>query len=429
MSTNILRQLDYSIYSDKERADYVKKILNESNIDKQDMDLDNNERLTKQLEGLANYILYGKNPEKSMNLVQQKKIEIKSRYSSYKRKNDESLEELLERPSFDESELREYTEKNSYSKPKQSVKHIKYDPNTFKVLDYGDSNIPGMVELWSSIEKLERKVALYNGTETPEEGEEKPKWDSYAEFKVKHWIIDLKKHQYYLKDSFAPVIPPHHSFPQYSSINWESDSKYMVTLPYREIIGKEEYELCEGEKIPDDISVEVKCWKIVRKHTIDLENPTHLYWLFEHYDALKKSSWDDLNGQMKYILFTLEQIGERANLSDVYSDILDLRIIKWSNQRIQQYILDKYGINYNTNYISTIYKKNICNKIAKTATIMRKEWENRDNPRAWKVCSCCGKTFLRDTYYFVKKTDSKDSFAARCKICDKKVRRGEKTYG
>lgn len=383
----------------------------------------NDESSIKQLEGLANYILYGKNPAKSMNLVQQKKITIQAKYSSFRRKGDDSLEELMEHPSFDEATLREYGEHNCYSKPKQTITRTKYDPTTLAITDIGDGWIPGMQELWDAIDGLERKLALYQGKELPEEGETIPKWDSYQEFKIKHWIIDLKKHQYYLRDSYCTPIPPHHSFPQPSSIDWNSDSKYPVRIPLIQARTSPCYELIDSHDGEDENSF-VECFKVVRKHTIDLENPNHIYHLLEYYDVLKKSSWDDLNGQMKYILFTLEEIGERTELSDVYADILDLKVIKWSNERIRAYIHEKYGINYNANYISTIYKRNICERLAKTATIMRKEWENRNNPDAWKVCSCCHKTYLRDPYYFIRKSVSKDQLTARCKACDKKIRTG-----
>lgn len=430
MKVNVLRKLDYSIYSDIERAKYVTSLITDSNllIDCT-TDLDENVSLTKQLEGLANYILYGKNPTKSMNLVQQKKINIQSKYSSFKRRGDDSLEELMEHPSFDEGEVRSYNERNSYTKPKQCIHRAKYDPITLQVTDIGDGDIPGMQELWESIDTLEHKLLLYQGKEQPEEGEEIPKWDSYQEFKIKHWIIDLKKHQYYLKDAYHPPIPPHHSFPQPAVIDWESDSKYITKLPFSQIKNNKNYELFDKDKMPQDDRQLVDCWKIIRKHTIDLENPLHLYHLFENYDSLKKSSWDDLNGQMKYILFALEEIGERADLSDIYTDILDLKVIKWSNERIRQFIQEKYGITYNANYISTIYKKNICEKIARTATIMRKEWEQRNNPDAWKICSCCHKVYLKDPYYFIRKSVSKDQLTARCKICDKRIRMEGKIIG
>ena len=60
---NILRYIDYSLYTDKERVEKVNELLADP--------LPLNEF---ELEGLANYILYGKDESKLTNSVQQKRI-------------------------------------------------------------------------------------------------------------------------------------------------------------------------------------------------------------------------------------------------------------------------------------------------------------------------------------------------------------------
>ena len=64
----------------------------------------------------------------------------------------------------------------------------------------------------------------------------------------------------------------------------------------------------------------------------------------------------------------------------------------------------------------------ICSQIAKAAEIARDEWIYRFQPEKFKVCSTCGTKLLRDTRNFIKKQNSRDGLAARCKMCDKRIR-------
>jgi hypothetical protein len=42
----------------------------------------------------------------------------------------------------------------------------------------------------------------------------------------------------------------------------------------------------------------------------------------------------------------------------------------------------------------------------------------------FKTCTGCGKTLLRDTDNFTRKSRSKDGFTSRCKHCEKEARQG-----
>ena len=64
----------------------------------------------------------------------------------------------------------------------------------------------------------------------------------------------------------------------------------------------------------------------------------------------------------------------------------------------------------------------ICGKIANTAKLQLKEYKNKDNPYAWKKCSCCGRLLLIDSQNFVRKDGTVDGFSCRCKKCDKVIR-------
>ena len=341
----------------------------------------------------------------------------------------------MENPLFDESALHEYNERNTYTKPKNTIARPKYDKNGVLV-DAGDSVIPGMPELWDCIDRMARKLDIYNGKiepnpDSPEDMAAK-EWDSLTAYKMRHWLISLRQQQYYLRESYYAPIPPHHSFAQNGTIDWFSDGGYWVE------VGGEEFPAgdgnCEedrwyrykttpkGRYRAEKLSGKVEKWHIVREHTIDLTNPEHIYQLFEHYDALKKSSWDDLNGQMKYILMALDDLQDKAGFTDIQWHIIDRKVLKYTNERIKKELQDIFGVNYNVNYISTMYKKTICGKIANAAKLQIKEHQNKDNPYMWKKCTCCGRLLLIDPQNFVKKDGAVDGFSARCKKCDKELR-------
>ena len=130
---------------------------------------------------------------------------------------------------------------------------------------------------------------------------------------------------------------------------------------------------------------------------------------------------------MKYLLWELEDYIGRANLSEARFWILIRKIDMATNEQIRDELQEKFGLNYSDNYISTIYKQMICGQIAKAAEIAYDEFRFKDQPEKFKVCSTCGMKLLRDNRNFIKKQNSKDGLAARCKMCDKKIRDEKKS--
>lgn len=542
---NLLQNLNYKLYTDVERASAAASIIQQNEAElivaldsahrKAGIQGSGNSTLTStsplrrnapsayiQLEKLADYILYGKNSQKLTNLVQQKRIlKPQTIYSSYNKKTAESLEALQESPDFPtrEASLRPYEEKNSYTNPRPQIRRPSTDGT-----DCGDSLIPGMKELWDSIDRIERQIKIYQEKIAPQTAEEQSiltEWDDLKAYRKKHLLIDLRKHQYYLKNSYCPPIPPHHSFPHTTPINWFSNAGYWTEatgarfeedykkhssthakpariveftesvdtdmkkksavssrtlqspMPARAYTGGTYYDctnklpsyyailptansgdhisspfsslwhfLCTsgGENIREDkwycyltyegvkfriqknyYFARLEYWRELREHRLDLTNAEHIYQLFEHYSNLKESSYEDTDGQMKYILMALDDLQDDSELTLIQQHILDRKVLKYTNERIKDELKDIYGISYNVNYISTLYK-NTCKQIAETAAIQQLEFDNRANPSMWKVCSCCGKRLLRDPYYFVRKNENRDGLSARCKKCDKRIR-------
>ena len=546
---NLLQNLNYNLYTDQERTSAVSDIIKQNDAELVTA-LDSAHRKAgiqgsgtattsisplrrnqpsayTQLEKLADYILYGKDSQKLTNLVQQKRIlKPQTIHNSYNKKTAESLEALQESPDFptQEASLKPYEEKNSYTNPRPQIRRPSADGT-----DCGDSDIPGMIELWDSIDRLERQLRIWHGQTQPATEEEKAiltTWNSLLAYRKNHLLIDLRKHQYYLKNYYKPIIPAHHSFPHTTPINWFSNAGYWAeatgakfeenykkhssthaklahimelaataenneqdlkksiqnnepditysfvykaveNLDYYHLINRLLpscavlptyngecvngafsplwYFLCTsgGENIREDkwycyltyegidfriqknyYFARLEYWYQLQEHRLDLTNPDHIYQLFQNYSNLKESSYDDTSGQMKYIMMTLDDLQDLSELTLIQQHILDRKVLKYTNERIKDELKEMFNVDYNVNYISTLYKAT-CKQIAETAKLQDLFFQYKNDPSMWKTCTCCGKRLLRDAHFFVRKNENRDGLAARCKKCDKKIRDGK----
>ena len=418
MNLGISKKLDYNIYSNSERAEFVRNLFTYE-VEQAAKDHYNEESTKKELEAAANYILYGKDPKTDKNFVQKKEVQIDQKYNSYKRKEMESLDGLLEDPNTKETDFQ----------PVQRNCYKKYKPTIDRELD---KDIPGMKDLWVAIDKLAARVS-----------ELKEKKQLGLEFyKKNHLLIQLRKEQFALKDSEDTTIKCngfHLSSPP--PVNFCTDTGYLVDFSeeweykkfradyYRDKFGEEWYERQQQELSNYCINEEPQLnwkWVEVSENQIDFTNPEHVYQFLELYSNLKQYCDEDLNCDLKFLIWELERYIEEANLSEARQYILIRKIDKATNDQIRKELQEQFGLAYSDNYISTIYKQMICDKIAKTAQLSLDSWTYRNQPEKFKVCSTCGRRLLRDSRNFIKKQNAKDGLSARCKNCDKKIRDSKK---
>lgn len=447
MDLQLLSKIDYGLYSDSERAELVDELLTDEILRLIENNFENTS-VQAQLEGLANYILYGKNTKTNTNAVQEKAVYITTKYSTYAKKNDTSLDELLANPAFDEKTIKDLYTRNTYTRPKNPIRRPTYD-SLGNELDPGDGNLPTMRNLWSSIDDMAHRIAMVMGKEEPDPGEKVPVWSSLKLYKMRHWLVDLRKHQYYIREAYEPVMSGSSSFSDRSYIDWGANSGYWRKVPNTPVqptlppqsthtLWRENERTANGKIIPEESRVqweegqqrinpatgELEEYHLVRKHVLDFKNPFHVYNLLIEYDKLWKDSWDDMVGQMKTILMAFDEVGRKTHFTPIQEEVLDLKVAHWTNERIQQRLQEKFGVSYNVNYISTMFKKTICEKIAATASRLEKEHMAENEPGSWKKCTTCDRLLLRDKSNFVRKASSSDGLASRCKMCDKNIRDG-----
>ena len=368
-------ELDYNIYTAEDRCSTVNK-----------MKLD--DATERDLERVANYILYGKS-EKGVALPEAKTISTK--HSTWKKKEPESLDALLENINFDEGTLKPASSKSVYTKPKPTISREK------------DAAIPGMVQLWEAIDATN---VLYE--------EEKAKGKSLKAYYLRHALIDLRKEQYYLKDLFHPTMNTMgvlgHDVQQ---VSWTGDAAYSVTI-------------CDCAFTPDGIlryrgEADWE-WHIIAEHDFDFTNSTHIYHLLDNYSALKMQVSENPVCDTAFLILAIEKLVEKTKLSCHRMHILERKVDHTPNDVIAAELEVQYGLKYAVNYISTIWTKEICVAIAKQGEVDKEEWLARYSPKKWKTCTKCHTKKLRDTRFFAKKKNTHDQLSPICRQCSKEVK-------
>lgn len=392
--------LDYSIERDTDRCQYIKETL-----DKLMYNLPN-----KDLELMASYILYGKNEDGQNSVQRRETLNTNTRFKTYRRKDDrlQSLDALRELPTFDETTCKPFDTKDVYYHKKPSISREK------------DADIPGMQQLWDSIDRVARQLALAEGKVEPQPNE-LVITDPYRRYLLKHELIEMRRDQYFLKDIFRPTIPPATTpkgQPQF--YDWDSDSFYWIEKskaiqqlrtfinPYlQRDISKYEHRI-----LPDG-TVQVK-WH-VRYHTFDWENPAHIKALMDHYSAIYMQLWDYPSSSGRCLLQDFDRYFDMCNLPPSRTFILTRHIDKASIPTIHDDLLEQFGLDYDENHLYTIVSSEIPNAIAAVARKQRLLAEAPASER--QFCRSCGRFLPKDTLFFNINRARSCGFGAYCKEC------------
>ena len=393
-------KLDFSIETAQGRADYINQYMDPSSHFTQ-----------KELETISNYLLYGKD-EDGTSCVDKKLVQIKPKHNSYTRKDAESLDALMEKPTFDERAFQ--TGPTRYKTPKPTIDRTL------------DADVPGLPELWEVIDSIQHQIDVTKGkVEDPSVR----KLSSSELYEFQHYLIELRRQQFSLRDAVKPTIcraktnikPVYNEPPD--NIIWdsmESDSIFSIAP-----LGLYSF---YPQRFDDPRALQEKDYHYNENATyiLDFRNPLHIYEIYEEYEELKKQSLLDSNSTTGAILETLNFYKMRANLTEEQELILELKILKTPNQQITDIVKEKFGSTHSANYISTIYKQKICGKIADAAILHYDYYKNREIATEWKKCICCGEFKLKDTREYVKRSRSSDGLSSTCKLCEKKKRQSKR---
>ena len=363
----------------------------------------------KELEAIGSYILYGKDPD-GTSTVDRGEVHIKPAHSTYASRPVSSIEELLEIPGYDE---RNFFQPIRYREPK-----VKFDREKY-------AELPGISELWARIDELDHQIRLATGKTEFQPGERLP--DNFSLYRSKHLLVELRREQYTLKDIFRPVEFQFGENRQKQNltelvevVNWTLYKFYPLGLylnrPIRFIQPTSTQLFSEEFDRPDRPKTD----------TIDFTNPEHLYLIVEKWAELSGQTLGEAGTTAEAILDTFTFYAGLAHLDQKKTIILERKKEHRTNEEIRQELEQKLGVTHTPNYISTIYKKNVCGEISEAVKLHYDYYLERDAAENFKKCADCGELKLRDPREFMRKSKSSDGLSNRCKECEKKIREKRK---
>lgn len=442
MATNRLH-LDFSIDGTQDRKQFVDQYILRPEFQRSPLTDD-------ELETIANYILWGKDAD-GFNCTQRGEIQIETRNKTWQRDDTESLDAMMESPTFNEASLHRPTEART------KITREVFDRQ--KALEECPVHMrPVFENLFARIDKLELAIHFYEYAhgrrkEPPRESLQKrfseaeineihdsiAKWNQYKYLKQRHLIVELRREQFTLRDSYIEKhqrhTPPE---PELEPTNLDFEAEIpvfplgLVGAPFSELVFKEK------ERLNPYTYTEKELGKLAHHYWnkksqlrpvlfFDFAELEHVYELFGQLNELEDSTPSmHVESNLDKLLDTLKYYIKMTDLNEVQANILDLKINKVKNQDIANEINKKYGKSYTANYISTIFRQKIIPQINQTAQFHAQIIENMCFEENFKKCSGCGQWLLIDAENFVRKARSKDGFSTRCKRCDREDRQKKK---
>lgn len=403
-----------------------------------------------ELETMSNYLLWGKDSVTGLN-GKQEGLDIETKHGTWDNTgNTESLEGLMESPTFNEASLI-----NASSAPlKQTREVFSRKEALAKCPDYLRDTL---LVLFRQIDELDLTINYYDLAHgrrknppreqlvakfTPEEQQRlqdrASHWNQYKYLKMRHQLVELRREQYTLRDQFSPVILTESTvIPIEPCGNPQIDCEIAV-LP----LGVKNDNLLRGqifrkwdELIPQNYDektlqqISEYYWSKkeyvvgANERYIDFRNLEHVYEMFQQFFELDDAAeCAEFESNLPALMETLKFYIDQAELSELQREILDMKLRKVKNTDIALDVNKKWGKSYTPNYISTIFRQRIIPKINEAAAYHEKIIGNIFFEEEFKTCAKCGRTLLRDTENFTRKSRSKDGFTSRCKKCEKEIR-------
>ena len=345
-------KLDYSIPTQEGRITYVNKIL--ANLERKPS--------AKYLEILGTYIIDAMNKEErkaSGILTDNRMVTINKRETSY--------EGLVEK--FENGEDGVYNlitnDKNVILTPKLSI------------TEKDVAEVPGLKDLRDAIARLEKMYATAQGKE---------------KFIIKKHIIEMRKTQYVLKDTY------------YQPMKSSNLTKSISSIPLDEHITFDD----EGEPVSDGL--------------LSLFDAKHISAILCNYSALKQEVENKPWSDFYYFMIDFDNLCTEA-LADypLYETIVEDKIDGLHNLDIQTHIEENFGIKHSVEYLSSLWRNKIPKLIAEKAKENYLIWYYTFVEYGkWKRCSRCGQIKLAHNRFFSKNKTSKDGFYSICKCCRNK---------
>ena len=342
-----MTKLDYTLESPEERKQLVEKILEECP-----------DPTPAYLETLADYLVLCMEKQEK----KERKLLTENRMATVN-KRETSFEGLVSQLENGEDGIYNMITNN---------KNMIFQPKVM-ITKKDVEEIPGLAQIREAIKMWEQKLKTATGREA---------------FIIKTAIIDLRKDQYILKDSYRkPIIAKN-----------VTRSKHFIPLESDFSFDDEGYVVPEG---------------------VSLCNPKVVSAILCNYSALKEDSWGEFEKDLWYLMQEFDEVADAALKEyPLYDRICEYKVDGLQNIDIQEKLQEEFGIKHSVEYISSLWRNKIPKLIASEAEdrILDSYFLNEMKGR-YKKCSRCGEIKLAHNKYFSKNKTSKDGFYSICKCC------------
>ena len=396
-----------------------------------------------ELETLSNYLLWGTNAE-GLN-GRQEGLELETAHKTWDTQDTESLDALLESPTFSESMLRR-PEDPIYKTPRPNFSRAEARAQAPKYV------LEALEAIWKRMDELELITNFYdlqNGRRktairqlllaqfTPAQQHDlemrASKLTLRQYLQMRHTIVEMRREQYTLKDTYAEPRQTTPTFNTYDNSDFSPfDAIDILPLGLPDSSFARRLFPPTRMPVPSDFSdTDLKelsnlIWKPrTQKTQLNFTNPTHLYQISEQLTSILNTT-DNPSDTLLQVKELFDYYVSLARLKPHQRIILDMKLAQASNQAISDAIYTQLGHRYTLNYISTIYCKSIIPLIAQAAQQHYETCQNLFFPENFKTCIDCGRVLLRNESNFMHKAKVKDGFAPRCKECERIKRENKK---
>lgn len=427
-------KLDFQLESAQERSDFINSYINT---------LDH--ITATEANTIANYLLWGKD---EAGIAVGADLDLETKWSREESTPD-SLDAVLESPSASHIYVRGLTEATIYKKPrivfdrtetrKEVPPHLlETFENLWRLIDEIDLEINFYEEKIGKRDKPPRAELLkrFNEEETEQIRQRAYKLNQYTYLKRRHELIDLRREQFTIRDSYRSTFNVTQSIftPHSNTTVFDCDIEILPLGLADTTVGDLIFDLNFdpahfNEEQLRKISRLVWAKKKVNPETaFDFRNLEAVYQLYLYkFEIIDQAEKDKLSSRIEpnqlALIHTLDFYEQIADLTDLQLEILRMKEKKEKNADIAYYINKKYGKSYTANYISTIFRQKIIIKINEAAELHRETIENCFFPENFRKCPDCGRVLLLDPRNWVRKARSKDGFQNKCKRCEKKSRK------
>ena len=403
-----------------------------------------------ELQTMADYLLWGKDPITGKN-GKQEGLELRTKHGTWDDSPVDSLEQLLEQPTFNEASLRplgttRYTTKKEVFSREEALREA--SPTVRE----------SFLALFSEIDRLDLMCSEYDLLHgkrtkpirpellkrfTEEElctlREKVTHWNQYHYLKQRHQLVEMRREQYTLRDSYKKIMftQDDDAYTEPPIVDFDAGVEVLPLGLYHQdilpgVVFRKWAEL-NPQNTPEEFLQQISdlYWKkqqfapSASQQWFDFRELEHVYQFLNWQTELEEAAEEaDVSSNLAAFLRTLQFYVEQADLTDIQREILDMKLRKVKNTDIAWDINHKYGKTYTSNYISTIFRQRIIPKINDAAKYHEKVISNIFFEEEFKQCSSCGEIMLRDADNFTRKSRSNDGFSSRCKKCEKRARQG-----